>query len=207
MVIVAIFALRVWIIPHSNDLSAIAPQFVSNVDPVTQVPDFSAFSDITEKKKAFFDFLRPIVQQQNAIILMERGFINEMLALVDNGKSLSDTELAQINALFDKYQYAARSVDANSLASLLKRVDIVPESMVLIRAANESGWGSSRFAREGFNFFGEWCFTSGCGIVPSSRGSGKSHEVKVFSSVDESVSSYMRNLNRSEEHTSELQSR
>ncbi|MCU7997500.1 glucosaminidase domain-containing protein [Shewanella oncorhynchi] len=195
MVIVAIFALRVWIIPHSNDSSAIAPQFVSDVDPVTQVPDFSAISDITEKKKAFFDFLRPIVQQQNAIILMERGFINEMLALVDNGKSLSDTELAQINALFDKYQYPARNVDAKSLASLLKRVDIVPESMVLIQAANESGWGSSRFAREGFNFFGEWCFTSGCGIVPSSRGSGKSHEVKVFSSVDESVSSYMRNLN------------
>lgn len=72
---------------------------------------------------------------------MERGFINEMLALVDNGKSLSDTELAQINALFDKYQYAARNVDAKSLASLLKRVDIVPESMVLIQAANESGWG------------------------------------------------------------------
>ncbi|MBW3530646.1 glucosaminidase domain-containing protein [Shewanella sp. NKUCC06_TVS] len=195
MVIVAIFALRVWIIPHSSDSSAIAPQFVSDVDPVTQVPDFSAISDITEKKKAFFDFLRPIVQQQNAIILMERGFINEMLALVDNGKSLSDTELAQINALLDKYQYAARNVDAKSLASLLKRVDIVPESMVLIQAANESGWGSSRFAREGFNFFGEWCFTAGCGIVPSSRGSGKSHEVKVFSSVDESVSSYMRNLN------------
>lgn len=83
---------------------------------------------------------------------MEREFVSEMLALVENGKSLSETQLGQLNTLFDKYQYAARNVDAKSLASLLKRVDIVPESMVLIQAANESGWGSSRFAREGFNF-------------------------------------------------------
>ena len=68
MVIVAIFALRVWIIPNTNDSSTIATQLVDAVDPVTQVPDFSAINDITEKKKAFFDFLRPIVQQQNAII-------------------------------------------------------------------------------------------------------------------------------------------
>lgn len=152
MVIVAIFALRVWIIPNTNDSSAIATQLVDAVDPVTQVPDFSAINDITEKKKAFFDFLRPIVQQQNAIISIEREFVSEMLALVENGKSLSETQLGQLNTLFDKYQYAARNVDAKSLASLLKRVDIVPESMVLIQAANESGWGSSRFAREGFNF-------------------------------------------------------
>ena len=56
MVIVAIFALRVWIIPNTNDSSAIATQLVDAVDPVTQVPDFSAINDITEKKKAFFDF-------------------------------------------------------------------------------------------------------------------------------------------------------
>lgn len=105
-----------------------------------------------EKKSVPFDFLRPIIQQQNAIITTEREFITEMLALVENDSTLSDTQLAQLNQLFDKYQYAARNVDAKSLNSLLKRVDIIPESMVLIQAANESGWGSSRFAREGFNF-------------------------------------------------------
>lgn len=179
----------------TNDASSNAVQWVNDIDPVTQVPDFSAIDDITAKKKAFFEFLRPIVQQQNSLITRERDFISEMLTLLDNGKSLSATQLARLDGLFEKYQYAARNVDTKSLNSLLKRVDIVPESMVLIQAANESGWGNSRFAKEGFNFFGEWCFTAGCGIVPSSRGSGKSHEVKVFSSVNESVSSYMRNLN------------
>ncbi|EGM69931.1 bax protein, putative [Shewanella sp. HN-41] len=195
MVILAIFSLRIWLIPTADESVSIVAQLENSVDPVTQVPDFSAINDIAQKKKAFFDFLRPIIQQQNAIITTERDFVSDMGKLIENGESLSETQLAQLNQLFDKYQYAARNIDTKSLNSLLKRVDIVPESMVLIQAANESGWGSSRFAREGFNFFGEWCFSEGCGIVPSSRGSGKIHEVKVFPSVDASVSSYMRNLN------------
>ena len=195
LVILAIFSLRVWLIPTIDEPESIVNQLENAVEPVTQVPDFSAISDVAEKKRAFFNFLRPIVQQQNAIIATEREFIIDMLAVLDNGNTLSESQLAQLNQLFDKYQYAARSVDTKSLNSLLKRVDIIPESMVLIQAANESGWGSSRFAREGFNFFGEWCFSNGCGIVPSSRGSGKIHEVEIFPSVDASVSSYMRNLN------------
>lgn len=195
LVILAIFSLRLWLIPTIDEPGTIVNQPENPVEPVTQVPDFSAINDVNEKKRAFFDFLRPIIKQQNIIIATEREFIAEMLALVENDNSLSNKQLAQLEQLFDKYQYAARNVDAKSLKSLLKRVDIIPESMVLIQAANESGWGSSRFAREGFNFFGEWCFSHGCGLVPSSRGSGKTHEVKVFSSVDASVSSYMRNLN------------
>jgi len=195
LVILAIFSLRLLLIPTIDEPESIVTQLENAIDPVTQVPDFSAITDVAEKKRAFFDFLRPIVQQQNAIIASEREFITDMLAIVENGNALSDSQSAQLNQLFDKYLYAARNVDAKSLNSLLKRVDIIPESMVLIQAANESGWGSSRFAREGFNFFGEWCFSNGCGIVPSSRGSGKTHEVKIFPSVDASVSSYMRNLN------------
>lgn len=195
IVILAIFSLRVLLIPEVSQPESITSQLERAVTPVTQIPDFSGINDITEKKKAFFDFLRPIIQQQNAIIEEERNLISGALTELENGGTLSSSQLTQLNMLCDKYQYAARNIDIKSLNSLLKRVDIVPESMVLIQAANESGWGSSRFAREGFNFFGEWCFSTGCGIVPSSRGSGKMHEVKVFSSVDASVSSYMRNLN------------
>ncbi len=195
LVILAIFSLRSWLLSGTDKPESIVLQMENAVDPVTQVPDFSAINDTVEKKRAFFDFLRPIIQQQNAIIATERDFIVDMLTRTENGEVLTELQQNQLQLLYDKYQYAARSIDDKTLKSLLKRVDIVPESMVLIQAANESGWGSSRFAMEGFNFFGEWCFSSGCGIVPSSRGAGKIHEVKVFASVDESVASYMRNLN------------
>jgi len=68
-------------------------------------------------------------------------------------------------------------------------------SLALAQAANESAWGTSRFAREGNNYFGQWCFEPGCGLVPENRASGKTHEVARFSSPAESVKAYIENLN------------
>ncbi|MDX8381543.1 MAG: glucosaminidase domain-containing protein, partial [Ghiorsea sp.] len=80
-------------------------------------------------------------------------------------------------------------------AALLKRVDTVPLELVLSQAANESAWGTSRFARKANNLFGQWCFTKGCGLVPSRRNAGSTHEVAAFKSPQLSVRSYLRNLN------------
>ena len=65
----------------------------------------------------------------------------------------------------------------------------------MAQAANESAWGTSRFAREGKNFFGQWCYTEGCGIIPARRLAGASHEVRRFDSVFDSVEAYIMNLN------------
>jgi Bax protein len=78
---------------------------------------------------------------------------------------------------------------------LLHRVDILPPSLVLAQAATESGWGTSRFAREGNNLFGQRTYRPGNGIVPANRPDGETHEVKRFGTLFESVRSYMRNLN------------
>ncbi len=78
---------------------------------------------------------------------------------------------------------------------LAKRVDVVPVELALAQAANESAWGTSRFARQGNNFFGQWCYTSGCGIVPTRRNAGATHEVKAFDSPGASVRAYIHNLN------------
>lgn len=85
--------------------------------------------------------------------------------------------------------------DTKAWNALLERVDEVPLRLVLAQSANESSWGNSRFAREGYNFFGQWCFTKGCGIVPSRRTPGLTHEVAKFASVNESVAAYLKNIN------------
>ena len=66
----------------------------------------------------------------------------------------------------------------------------------LAQAANESAWGTSRFATKGNNLFGQWCFSKGCGLVPRGRVEGASHEVAKFSSPFRSVRAYIQNLNR-----------
>jgi Bax protein len=71
----------------------------------------------------------------------------------------------------------------------------VPVPLVLVQAANESAWGTSRFARIGLNYFGIWCYRKGCGMVPNGRTVGAIHEVAAFQSVDKAVASYFKNIN------------
>ncbi len=81
------------------------------------------------------------------------------------------------------------------LDALLLRVNVLPEALVLAQAASESAWGTSRFARQANNYFGQWCFSQGCGLVPKHRPEGATHEVAKFSSVAESVQAYFHNIN------------
>ena len=82
------------------------------------------------------------------------------------------------------------------LETLIRRVDTIPEALVLVQAANESGWGASRFAQKGYNFFGLWCFKKGCGFVPKQRDDDAVHEVAKFRDLSHAVMTYIRNLNR-----------
>lgn len=163
----------------------------------TEVPDFNEFNDVRDKKQAFFQFLAPLVQTENLMIEEQRA---NLLALYHrwqqdaNGLSTDDLELLEQLAVEYRTDF---DVSANSrmFEVLLRRVDVVPETLVLVQAANESGWGTSRFARDGLNFFGQWCFSDGCGIVPENRLDGMNHEVRKFKSVNASIRSYLRNIN------------
>ena len=160
------------------------------------VPDFSEYPAGTERKTVFFNYFLPIVQQRNAEILETRG---RLQAWRTNPEEADSGELAELAD-----HYGMDSFDAQSdgdWEALIRRVDVVPPSLALAQAANESAWGTSRFALEGYNYFGQWCFTEGCGMVPRSRDSGKSHEVAEFGSPRASVHAYMDNLNRNSAYT------
>ena len=75
--------------------------------------------------------------------------------------------------------------------NLLHRVDAIPPSLVLAQAAVESGWGTSRLAKDAHNFFGIMCFKPGCG-VPFDGGPG---EFRRFVGVNDSIAFYMRLIN------------
>ena len=71
----------------------------------------------------------------------------------------------------------------------------MPVSLTPSQAAIESAWGSSRFAVEGNNLFGQWCYKTGCGILPFRHGYGQSNKVAHFSDVRAEEASYMRDIN------------
>lgn len=163
-------------------------------DVTVEVPDFSKISDVNDRKTAFFAYLLPAIDAENEHILNIRQEVLRLHAQHQAGEPLTRTERRWVRALAEHYR--VESDDLNAIFTTLKRrVDEVPDTLVLIQAANESGWGTSRFAQDARNFFGQWCWSEGCGIVPSSRPAGASHEVQYFSSIEASVQSYIRNLN------------
>ncbi|MGX9463559.1 glucosaminidase domain-containing protein [Shewanella sp. A14] len=195
LAILALLAIRLFIIPNTTPVSTTSIDHEVNDIDLGNVPKFAEIDDIPTKKKTFFDYFRPAIEAQNQIILQDRQFLLLVIEQIDNGLKLSQSDNERLRSLLEKYQYNVKSFTHNTLTPLLKRIDIIPVNMVLVQAANESGWGSSRFAIEGFNFFGQWCFTKGCGLVPLARGDGKTHEVAVFDSPKDSIIAYMMNLN------------
>ena len=149
--------------------------------------------DVQTKKMRFFAKLRPVVQAENKRILALRS---KVLELSQQTSVYSPDQLEMLHSLAVKYRVPlSGKPNASFWSRLLKRVDAVPVPLALAQAANESAWGTSRFARQGNNFFGQWCYSEGCGMVPSRRNEGAAHEVKVFASAAASVRSYIHNLN------------
>jgi Bax protein len=178
-------------VEDSNDL-----QTVLQDTPQPNLPDFDAITDIDEKKAAFFDFLLSYVEAENNRIADKRLKVLELWDMVRREMELTDTELDILNGLAQEYRLGESILPVYDLVQeLVLRVDMIPVSLVLAQAASESAWGTSRFAKEGNNIFGQWCFDEGCGLIPQRRLSDAAHEVRSFLSIEASVRSYFRNIN------------
>ena len=161
-----------------------------------EIPDFGAIADVEEKKQVFFDFLQPFVDLQNTRVQLQRERLLAIVDKLEHGAELARAERVFLRSLSTQYEMEGNDFrDPAFLDRLLRRVDILPPSLVLAQAANESAWGTSRFALEANNFFGQWCYTQGCGVVPNRRRASASHEVKAFDSVEEAVRAYFMNIN------------
>lgn len=160
-----------------------------------QLPDFAAIRDIATKKKRFFDFIQPAVAKQNQQLLQTRQKLEYWLEQITLEIGISEAEQSELAQLVKQYRVNKHSSTLQQIDELLERVDIIPESLVLVQAANESAWGTSRFARIGLNFFGIWCYKPKCGMVPNGRNVGAKHEVAAFDSIDDAVKGYFNNIN------------
>ena len=170
----------------------------SSVFQRSSPPNFSAITDTSEKKARFFNYFLPIVIKENNAIIKQRIKLREIDQRGYPIRNKGDLRFIQKIAEEYKIESAEFSTQQALMKRLLRRVDAIPSSLVLAQAAKESGWGTSRFAREGNNYFGQWCYQKGCGIVPKKRNAGASHEVAHFKNTAHSVRAYLYNINSSD---------
>lgn len=156
------------------------------------LPNFRKYIAGAERKEIFFKYFLYLIEKRDIEILNMRKKVINWKRDKDN---ITDKNRKTLLYLADKYEIKDFKIEENgSWNRLLSRLDIVPPSLALAQGAKESLWGTSRFARYGYNYFGQRCFTIGCGIVPKERGNRK-FEVETFSSPRESLNSYIHNIN------------
>ncbi|WNC73555.1 glucosaminidase domain-containing protein [Thalassotalea psychrophila] len=139
------------------------------------------------KKEVFFRLMAPLVLISNERILLERQEIKSA--------SLDNQTLKALAVKYSVLDNEQQTMTEELRSELLVKVDIMPPSLALAQAAEESGWGTSRFAEEGNAFFGQWDF-SGKGMAPKQqRKELGDYGLARFDSPLGSVEGYMFNIN------------
>lgn len=152
--------------------------------------DIINIREVTTKKSLFFKTMLPLVLQANEEILQDRRRLWFIKYQTKLGKKIGPEDQLLLMGLKKRY-----GLEKAPFSDLLKRVDIIPPSMALAQAAKESGWGTSRFVREGNAAFGQWTFSENDSLLPSRRDHDKQHRVQTFSCLLDSVKAYIHNLN------------
>ncbi|WP_256383834.1 glucosaminidase domain-containing protein [Photobacterium toruni] len=180
---------------HSNQNTKVK----SPVTIAVTKPDFNKFKDTNDKKIAFFTYLSPYIDYINQQILADR----QQLIILAKDPSKINLNNKLIQRLSSQYKLPIPKVGIDSIwiSQLLRRVNILPLSMVLAQAAMESSWGTSRFAIAGNSYFGQWCFTKGCGIVPLKPDPQNYHEVQKFPSTQAAIQAYFNNINTNQAYS------
>ena len=160
------------------------PELLPTVRPSPAVllahwlPELSSPATTALLKTQFVQQLLPLVMQVNEGILQRRAHIAALAPRIEAGDTLSESDTRFVADVLQDVR-----LDAWDTGEVLLRLDAVPLSMALAQAAQESGWGRSRSAREDNALFGQTMF-----MATGSR-------VQPFGDLIETVEAYARNLN------------
>ncbi len=153
---------------------------------LTKLPkDLNSLGNTKKKRELFIQIILPLILDENDKIKEDRKKLFKIL-----GKSFNTVgERVWLKRRFKEYK-----IEDQDLSKLKMRMDIIPVSIAIAQAANESGWGTSRFALEGNALFGQWTWSKK-GISPKNQDPNKSHRVLQFQILKASVRAYKNNLN------------
>jgi len=153
---------------------------------LTKLPkDLKTLGDTRKKRELFIKIMLPLILDENEKILNDRKKLFKIL-----GKNFNTVgERVWLKRRFKEYK-----IEDKDLSKLKMRMDTIPVSIAIAQAANESGWGTSRFALEGNALFGQWTWSKK-GISPKNKDPNKSHKVLQFQIIKASVKAYKNNLN------------
>ncbi len=164
-------------------------------------PEEWTIKDLTESNLQFILTFYPRIAEANKKVMTDRA---RLLDLRNDYRYVirKNNHFGWINQLAEEYGYGENFFNDSltrreykaQIDTLLYRVDYIPERLVMAQAIVESGWGKSKFARQGNNYFGIRCYRPGCGMAPRDI-DNPSFYVRSFPTAQDAVDKYLNMLN------------
>ena len=151
-----------------------------------KIPDSHIGLPVQQQKDSFVSIVLPLILAANEEIGQRRSAIMRAADAQDMDSLQRWAKLYRVNT-------DGRSIE-EIRTNILDRADFIPVSLALAQAAIESGWGTSRFARQGNALFGQWAWQASQGIKPAQASNSRA-VVRSFPNLFGSVRAYMHNLN------------
>ncbi len=163
--------------------TCIAPYIYTKVISLRELP-------VKEKKQKFVEMLLPsvLVAKHNLFEKIKR--IEHIQSWQEKNSVLLKKDSVFLYKLYETYK-------CDELTELKRRLKPHPASIVLGQAALESGWGSSRFFKEGNNVFGIWSYRAGENRIKALVGRDSTNiYVRSYASIENSVDDYFKTIAR-----------
>lgn len=172
------------------DLSSGAPR-IFNTNPISPI------SSANMDHHQFVEFIAHQADVANLQITQNRQLLLSLYNQYLHHRPISAFSMLWLQNLANDYKIPNPEFKFKSTwQTLIQRVDIIPESLVVAQAIEESGWGTSRFAQAANNYFGQQCYSEGCGVSPLHQNNNKqTFQLRKYPDAFSSVQSYMNNLN------------
>ena len=153
--------------------------------------DLKTLTRASLRKITFIKSTLPLILHVNELIMQDRKRLISIGTRLKAGDRLPAPDAAWLTEMAETY-----GLDRPDPVVLLDRMDVIPPSLAIAQAAEESGWGTSRFAQEGNALFGQRSYRAHRkGIVPLERAEGKGFKVRAFDHLIDGVKAYAHNLN------------
>ena len=160
-------------------------------------PTTSKEITVENKKRLFFRGLAPLILRANELIMTDRDRLKNIKSSFNKNTAIAEKDEKWIAKLAKAYKVNLDEgkLTASAIDELWKKVDIVPVSLALAQAAEESGWGTSRFAAQGNAVYGQWTWGKNAIVPEQQRKELGNYGIASFETLQQSISAYMLNLN------------
>ena len=147
------------------------------------------------RKTRFIDIILPAVLIYRHNLSLQQKRVESLKEKASYSIKWSANDSLFMTDLYSKYK-------TKNFEELLKRMTPHPISLTLAQAAVESGWGSSRFFKDGNNVFGIWSFNrSDERMIASQSRDGKSIYLRKYDDLLGSVEDYHLILARNSQYS------